>query len=162
MQQTFKSILCALTILFAGQALAQSKDHEAVKATLDDFLRAYTTGEGQWMRKAFRGDGAMLGHSARDNKVLVVSGEALIGRFDGKPANDEALRKRRYEILDVSENTAMAKVVLDYPRWDGTDYLALAKIEGQWLIVSKSYSGKLKPQVQSQVQPQPSVSSGAR
>lgn len=36
-------------------------------------------------------------------------------------------------------------VDLDYATWDGTDYIALSKIGGKWMIVSKSWSGKAKP-----------------
>ena len=39
----------------------------------------------------------------------------------------------------------MVKVRLDYPGWDGLDYLALSKIDGKWMIVSKSWSGRRKP-----------------
>ena len=66
-------------------------------------------------------------------------------RISGKPADDEAQRHRSYEILDVANNAAVVKVLLDYPGWDGLDYLALSKIDGQWMIVSKSWSGQVEP-----------------
>jgi hypothetical protein len=145
MKNTFKTILYCASIVFSNTIMAQTPEHEAVKATMQNFLRAYDTGDGSWMRKAFRPDGAMAGHNARTDKVMVVSGEEFIGRFDGKTAADEAQRKRSFVILDVNENTALAKVTLDYPTWDGVDYISLSKIEGQWLIVSKVWSGKAKP-----------------
>ena len=43
------------------------------------------------------------------------------------------------------EDAAVVKVMLDYPAWKGVDYLALSKIDGKWMIVSKSWSGKRKP-----------------
>jgi hypothetical protein len=36
------------------------------------------------------------------------------------------------------------KLTLDYPGWDGEDYLALLNIDGKWMIVSKSWSGQRK------------------
>jgi hypothetical protein len=145
MKNILNTALCALLTLLLAAVSAQSAEHDGVKATVQDFLQAYVTGDGDFMRKAFRKDGMMIGHSRRGDKVMVVSGDEFAGRFDGKPADDEALRKRGFQILDISESAALVKVALDYPNWDGVDYLALAKIDGKWLIVSKSYSGLGKP-----------------
>ncbi len=59
--------------------------------------------------------------------------------FSGKPADDEAQRKRSYQILSVSSDAAVALVVLDYPDVKYADYMSLLKIKGEWKIVNKTF-----------------------
>ncbi len=146
MKTIFQTIFFAATLALLTPVAAQStSDREAINRVMQDFISAYETGDGNFMRKAFRNDGIMVGHATKSNRVLKISGEEFAQRFDGKPDDDAAERKRTVEILDIAENGALAKVTLDYPTWAGVDYIALAKIEGKWMIVSKSWSGKVKP-----------------
>jgi hypothetical protein len=146
MKTLLNTIFCAFLIILPTTATAQNKsEHEAVKATMQNFIQAYETGDGNIMRKAFRSDGMMIGYTKSTDKVTAVSGEEFANRFDGTLADDEAQRKRSFKILDITDNGAMVKVTLDYPTWSGVDYIALTKIDGKWMIVSKSYSGKVKP-----------------
>lgn len=130
-----------------------SKERDAVNAVAQNFLRAYTIADGRdLMREVFHKDGKMIGYSARDARIEVIGGEELAGRFTGIAA-DENLRIRNFAILDQTHNAALVKVTIDYPRWLGLDYLALAKIDGQWKIISKSWSGRGKPAVRQNPQP---------
>jgi hypothetical protein len=135
------------TLIFSAPAdtMAQSAgDREAVTQVMQHFLDAYETGDPESMRKAFRADGVMIGYAPATRALDNVSGADFIKRFDGV-AEDDPLRKRSFEILDVTETGAVTKVTLDYPTWNGVDYLALSKIDGKWMIVSKSWSGKAVP-----------------
>ena len=71
------------------------------------------------------------------------TGEQFAEGFNGKPAADEAKRKRTYEIVDMAENFAAVRVNLDYPGWRGVDYVVLLKVDGKWMIMSKSWTGTL-------------------
>ena len=62
-----------------------------------------------------------------------------IGGVSGRPAADEAQRRRWIESVDVTGNAAQAKIVLDYPTARLTDYMTLLKIDGQWKIVNKIF-----------------------
>ena len=86
----------------------------------------------------------MIGYSPSRGSLVSQSGEEWAEGFNGV-ATDEDQRHRSYEILDVTENSASVKVMLDYPGWKGADYLAFSKINGNWMIVSKSWSGQVKP-----------------
>jgi hypothetical protein len=146
MEETMKiSLTAVLTGFFVTlplTATAQSpSDHDAVKLVLQNFLRAYVTDDADLIRKTFRQDGVMIGYSKRANKLVTTGGEEFATRFDGKPADDEAQRKRSFEILDITGDAALGKVVLDYPNWKGVDYLALFKIDGEWKIATKSWGG---------------------
>jgi hypothetical protein len=67
-----------------------------------------------------------------------------IGGFSGKPPADEAKRKRRVVMTDVTGDTAIAKVELDYPDALLTDYFTMLKIGGDWKIVHKSFNRRTK------------------
>lgn len=127
-------------------AIAQTSDHQAVDAVMKNFMRAYSTASSTLIKDVFRSDGAMIGYSpARDKGLVLRSGDQFAAGFNDKPADNEAQRKRSYEIVDVAENLAAVRVNLDYPGWDGVDYVVLMKIDGTWRIASKTWTGKLKP-----------------
>lgn len=74
------------------------------------------------------------------------SGEYIAG-FPGTPATDEAQRRRRVVMVDVTGDTAVPKVELDYPDMRVIDYFSLLKIGGEWKIVPKTFhrEPKTKP-----------------
>jgi hypothetical protein len=127
--------------LFLGYKVT-ADERESVKVPLDNYLQGQSTGNPEFMRKAFYADARIM--AFRDGKVMSLSVEEFAGRFNGKPAEDEAQRKRRIESIDVSGNAASAKIVLDYPNVKLTDYMNLLKIDGEWKIVNKSFSAEPK------------------
>lgn len=123
---------------------ARDHEHAAVDRVMQTTLRAFETGDAALIFQALRKDGVVLGYSKTAGKIRLESAEEWAKGFTGAPAADEARRKRGYRILDVTEHAALVKLTLDYPLWDGVDYLSLAKIDGEWKIVSKSWSGRRK------------------
>lgn len=125
-------------------AAAANIERQAVNAVALKFIQAYQLEDGiALMSEAFHPDGKMLGYAPKSASIDVVSGVDFAGRMTGVAA-DEHLRARRFEILDITQNAALVKATMDYPSWLGTDYLALAKISGEWKIISKSWSGVVK------------------
>lgn len=146
MNLTIPSIVFAAALLLhSAPATAQSSNREAVNQVMRKAMRAFETGDRELMFEVLRKDGRVLGYSVSRGQVVTQTAEEWAQGLQGKPADDEARRKRRYEILDVNENAAVVKVMLDYPMWEGLDYLSLTKVDGQWMIVSKSWSGHSKP-----------------
>jgi hypothetical protein len=136
----------ALFLLLPASVMARSSDHEAVDLVMQKFMRAYITADNTLATEVFRKDGVMIGYSvARGRDLLTRTGEQFAEGFNGKPAADEAKRKRSYEIVDVAENLAAVRVMLDYPGWKGVDYVVLLKTDGKWMIISKSWTGSLTP-----------------
>ena len=145
MKTTIQSLVFAAAIsLLPFTAIAQSSDHEAVDAVMKKFMSAYITADNTLATEVFRKDGVMIGYSvARGSELLMRTGEQFAEGFNGKPAADEAKRKRTYEIVDMAENFAAVRVNLDYPGWRGVDYVVLLKVDGKWMIMSKSWTGTL-------------------
>ncbi|MGO1002205.1 nuclear transport factor 2 family protein [Lysobacter sp. CA196] len=147
MKISIRSFVFALAflLLLPASAVARSSEHDAVDQAMKKMMRAFETGDANLAFEVLRKDGAVLGYSTSRGQVVTQTAEEWAKGFPGKPADDEAQRKRSYEIVDVTEYAAVVKVKLDYPAWKGIDYMALSKIDGKWMIVSKSWSGQRKP-----------------
>lgn len=135
-----KSILLSLifTIATSCAVLAQHPDAEAVKIPLENYIQAHATGDPAFARKAFYGEGTMT--FVRDGKIVVESLDSFANRaFTGKPAADEAQRKRRIGKIEIVGTAATATVILEYPTVKFTDFMTLLKFNGEWKIVNKSF-----------------------
>jgi hypothetical protein len=75
----------------------------------------------------------------QDGQLRVRTSAEYIGGFQGKPAADEASRKRRVLMTDVTGDVAVAKVELAYPDTRFVDYFTLARLGGEWKIIHKSF-----------------------
>lgn len=133
-------LLAALTI--AVPAAAQEKDEAGARAAVNHYLAGHATGNPDEFRAAFHPK-AML-YWNRDGAFAERTSADYIAGAPGKPADDEAQRRRSIESLDVTGNAAMAKVVLDYPTVRFTDYLSLVKADGEWKIVNKIFNVERK------------------
>jgi len=125
------------SLFFGNEAAAQDKETESAKIPLNNYLQGQTTGNPEFIRKAFHKDARIM--TVRENKISNLSVEEFAGFFKGISADDEVQRKRKIESLDVSGNAAIAKITLDYPTVKFTDYMSLLKIDGEWKIVNKSF-----------------------
>lgn len=86
---------------------------------MQKMMRAFEAGDVNLAFEVFRRDGVVLGYSTSKGTVVTQTAEECAKGFP----DDEALRKRSYEIVDVTENAPVVKVMLDYPEWKGLDYL---------------------------------------
>jgi hypothetical protein len=125
--------------LFYGYNVwADEKEREAARVPLENYLKGHATGNPEFMRKAFYTEGKLI--FIREGKYATRTFEEYIaGMKDGKPAPDEAQRKRWIESLEISGNAGVGKIILDYPQGKFVDYMTLLKIDGEWKIVNKSF-----------------------
>jgi len=123
----------------AAPAAAQGKGDEAgARVPLENYFKGHALGDGAYMRKAFHPDAKICSNN-REGKLACLTAEEFAGRFTSGPAKDEAQRKRSVESLDVTGDTAIAKLILDYPTAKFTDYMSLMKVDGEWRIMNKVY-----------------------
>jgi hypothetical protein len=125
--------------LLAAQAPAPAADPEdaAIRRVLDHYLAGHATGDSAHFRAAFH-KAANL-YFVRGDSVATRTGDAYVASAGGKPAADEAQRRRRIVSIDRTGDAAMAKIELDYPSAVLTDYMALLKTGGEWRIVNKIF-----------------------
>lgn len=137
-----RSLLLFAALTIAAPALAQEKDEAGARAAVNHYLAGHATGSPDEFRAAFHPK-AML-YWNKDGAFAERASADYIAGASGKPAPDEAQRRRAIESLDVTGNAAMAKVVLDYPSVKFTDYLSLVKADGEWRIVNKIFNVERK------------------
>jgi regulator of protease activity HflC (stomatin/prohibitin superfamily) len=114
----------------------------AARIPLENYIQGHATGNGDFMRKAFHSDAKVM--AFRDGKLTNLTAEEFASRFNGKPAADEAQRKRRIESLEITGNAGVGKIVLDYPTITYTDYMSLLKVGDEWKIVNKVFYAEPK------------------
>ncbi len=134
--------VAALALLFftCVPASAQEAEEAGIREAIGHYFQGHATGQGEHFRKAFHTDAKLF--FIRDGKLTQWTSEEYISRASGKPAADEAQRKRRIDSIDISGNAAIVKVTLDYPNVVFTDYMSMLKIDGQWKIVNKTFYAK--------------------
>lgn len=125
----------------SDSAMVQA-DTAAARVPLDNYIQGHATGNGDFMRKAFHSEARVM--AFRDGKMMNLTAEEFALRFNGKPAADEAQRKRRIESVEITGNAGVGKIVLEYPTVTFTDYMSLLKVEGEWKIVNKVFYAEPK------------------
>ena len=133
--------IVALFVLALGPTLlAQTSDEQGVRATIAQYFRGHATASPDEMRKAFLPTAHIEG--LREGKFVSWTVEDYCSRFTGKPAADEASRKRTIDTVNVSGSSAMARATLVHGATTFTDYFVLLKIGGEWKIANKVYSSR--------------------
>ena len=136
------AIIAAVSLAIFLPAKAQNAEEAAVRAALEHYFRGHATGLGEHHRKVFHPESKLF--FIRDGKFAQRTSEEYIAGSPGKPAADEAQRKRTIEMVDIAGDAAIAKLVLDYPEVRFTDYMSLLKIDGEWKIVNKTFAREMK------------------
>jgi hypothetical protein len=132
------SYVVLVCVVIASAAIAQPPDEDGVRAAVNQYLKGHATGDSVEMRKAFLPTAHIEG--IRDRKFVSWSVDEYCSRFNGKPASDEATRKRTIDRVDVSGTAAMASATLVHGATTFTDYFVLLKVDGEWKIANKVYS----------------------
>ena len=144
-------ILGVLLLVVVGVSMIVANTHSssqaqaeaaAARVPLENYIQGHATGNGDFMRKAFHTDARVM--AFRDGKLTNLTAEEFASRFNGKPAADEAQRKRTIESIEIVGNAGVGKIVLDYPTVKFTDYMSLLKIGDEWKIVNKVFYAEQK------------------
>jgi hypothetical protein len=124
------------------RAAIAASEEAAVRAALDHYLQGHATGQGAHFSAAMHPDGKML--FVREGNLQSRTFPEYIAGARGKPADDEAQRRRRIVNVDITGDAAMGKIELDYPQAKLTDYMSLLKVNGEWKIVGKIFTSEPK------------------
>ena len=140
------AVLFAVTVGvlgFATHSASLQSEATAARVPLENYIQGHATGNGDFMRKAFHTEAKVM--AFRDGKLTNITSEEFASRFNGKPAADEAQRKRVIESVEITGNAGVGKIVLDYPAVKFTDYMSLLKVGDEWKIVNKVFYAEPKP-----------------
>jgi hypothetical protein len=133
-------VVLILLFVACAPASAQESEEAAVRAAIEHYFRGHATGQGEHFRKVFHPDAKLF--FMRDGKLTQWTSEEYISRAAGKPAPDEAQRKRNIDSVDITGDSAVVKLTLDYPSVVFTDYMSMLKMDGRWMIVNKTFHAK--------------------
>ena len=133
-----RMVVAALVAMaWPGLVDAQSeRDRAGVERAALDYLEGFYEGSEEKIRRGVHPDVLKFGFAMGDGGYTRVpmSFDEMIGfandvRDSGRfPPSDAP---KRVELLDVLDQTAVAKVYA----WWGSDYLSMAKYDGEWKIV---------------------------
>jgi hypothetical protein len=132
------AILLSLLAAGSAQAPAPASDDAGVRAALTHYLQGHATGDPSHMRKAFLPTAHIEGQ--RDGRFVSMTLDEYCSRFDGKPAADEATRRRTIDSVDITGTAAMARATLVHGQTTLRDYFVLLKVDGEWRIANKTFS----------------------
>jgi hypothetical protein len=133
-------LIVAILLFLPAVARGQSAEDAAVRAAINQYFRGHATGDATEMRKAFLPTAHIEGN--RDGKFVSWTAEEYSSRFTGKPAADEASRKRTIDRVEVSGTAAMVSATLVHGATTFADYFVLLKVNGEWKIANKVYSSR--------------------
>lgn len=136
-----KVVVVSLGLLAAVPGLSavrsQASEEAAVREARQHYLQGHATGHGAHYARVFHPVSNL--YFVRDGQLATRTSEEYIAGAPGHPAADEAKRKRRIVMVDVTGDAAVAKIELDYPGVLFTDYMSLLKVDGEWKIVAKIF-----------------------
>jgi hypothetical protein len=122
----------------AAAATDRAADETGVRAALGHYFQGHATGDASHMRKAFLPTAHIEG--LRDGRFVSMTLEEYCSRSSGKPAADEATRRRTIDAIDVTGTAAMARATLVSAQATTRDYFVLLKVDGEWRIANKTFS----------------------
>ena len=126
------------SLLSFSPAGAQTSEEAGIRAAVNQYFKGHATGNGDEMRKAFLPTAHIEGN--RQGKFTSWTVDEYVKNFTGKPAADEAARKRTIDSVNVSGTAAMARATLVHGQTTFVDYFVLLKVDGEWKIANKVYT----------------------
>ncbi len=141
------SCLFAIMLVVGGlfTVLAQqapNNEETAARVPLENYLKGHATGDAEYFKKAFHPEAKLFWY--RDGKLMTRTSAEYIAGASGKPAPDEAQRKRWIESVKITGNAGIGVIVLDYPTTKFVDYMSLLKVDGEWKIINKTFYAEPK------------------
>lgn len=126
-----------------ARAAGAGGEERAVRDTVALYFRGHATGDRSYWREAFHLSAVLFWN--KDGAFSQRTSADFIAGAAGKPAADEARRRRRIAMVDITGDVAVVKVELHYPERRFTDYLSLLKVDGSWKIVNKTFTSITPP-----------------
>jgi hypothetical protein len=114
-------------------------DHDEIRRVLDLYV-AGANGDVGKLEEAFHVDATMTGHigAALDTFTPIADFIAMVGRNPGLAG---ARYSAEIRSIDVTGDVGVAVLAeTDYFGCDFVDYFTLARIDGRWQIIAKTYA----------------------
>lgn len=127
-------------VVFSARAQeALEKEKEGIRKTAQTYVDALNNRDAEGIKKAFHPVAVL--YAAGRNGLSDFPRWRWVEGMEKNPAKpaDWVAYTSKVTVLDVGETVAVAKVELDHPTHQFTDYLSMVKLDGEWKIVNKIY-----------------------
>ena len=121
------------------QVQAQNNDLQLIEKTINYYLDGMITHNATSFEKAFHPNATMKWVDKKYEDVNAI--EALSSYVK---ANDPVKTKTSIMSINIAGDAANAQLELEYDTFSYIDFMHLLKIDGEWKIVSKTYSTRTK------------------
>ena len=112
---------------------------QAIAATVQDYFEGMYYRDPGRLRKAFHPKASLFGHL--QGAWVIIPLDQWLGMVESRPVPAESGEPFDMRIVatDVTGQVAAVKVADLYRGLRFTDYLSLARVDGQWRIVNKTF-----------------------
>ncbi len=112
----------------------------AACAPIEQYFLGHAHDDASFMRRAFLPTAHI--ESMREGVFTSWPLDVYCQRFGGKPAPDEATRRRSIDWIEVTGSAASARVTLVHGAITFTDYFVLLQTQDGWKIANKAFVGQ--------------------
>jgi Putative lumazine-binding len=118
---------------------ATAQETDQITRTVDLYVQGVREGDAAKLREAFHPDAHMWGSLMGQRYDVPIAD--MIAMFDGKPADVDGSYQTRVTSVEQTDDVASATLVEDgfWGTVSFVDFFALARIDGSWKIVNKSF-----------------------
>ena len=131
--------LCLLAFSLSVNGQRIEKEYEAVTTALNYYLDGGTNNDFNTLKKAFHPTATMKFISDEEGYKEVNALEFFEKAMKPGPKSN---RKTYVTQINITGKAANARLEIIYPDFIMVDYMNLLKVEGEWKIVSKIFSGR--------------------
>ena len=115
-------------------------EQAAVLLPIEQYFLGHARDDASHMRHAFLPTAHI--ESMREGVFTSWPLDVYCERFKGKPAADEATRRRTVDWIDIGGHSACARITLVHGATTFTDYFVLLKTDDGWKIANKAFHGR--------------------
>jgi len=142
-----KTIITLVAIIsFSITAVAQESDYSLIEKTLHYYLDGDLVDDFEVIQKGFHKNADMKSISSRTGEYRESNALKVFKKATKRTVPKQNIKSRIVSI-NITDTAASAKLQTDSPRAIVTDYMQLLKIDGEWKIVSKIYTVKMKKKI---------------
>ncbi len=112
-----------------------------IKQTIQTYVDGYLNADSSLIKKAINEEVRL--YNVKDGKINKMEMNTWLKSIDDRKASGD-IRHAKFEIglIDITADTAFAKLMLYFEKRTFTDYLTFLNVQGNWIIISKIYSFK--------------------
>ena len=114
---------------------AQTTDLQQIETTINHYFDGMINHNSKSFEKAFHPAASMKWY---EDKYMEVNATKALSDYVN--ANDAVKTKTRIIAINIVNDVANAQLELEYETFTFVDFMHLMKVDGEWKIVSKTYT----------------------